>query len=335
MFIDSVVVSKAEFLNNYILNPEAGSIDSYQHHFKQNNHPDCYVYVNELGNLCYLAKQNNEDIINLYYSERINNRWTRPSKLRGINDKRQFKKVNYPFLMGDGQTLYFAAIGDDGLGGYDIYTSQFDKENQCFLQPVSLGMPFNSEANDYMFVIDEYSNLGWFATDRNQPADTVCVYTFIPNEVRTTYDPEQYTPEQIAQFARIASIRDTWDNQQQLSQAIGRLQMTKDRQRQQVKGRDFTFVINDDVTYYQLGDFKAAGNVQRYHQLSALRARYNKLMSTLSRARDYYATASNEERTELQPEIIATEKRQYELFEEIHLLEKQIRNQENIFLTKK
>lgn len=334
MFIDSIVTNKADFLKSYILNPETGSIDTYQNHFHQNRHPNCYAYVNELGNLCYLSQENNEGAINLYISERVNNKWSRPTKLRGINDNHQFQQVNYPFMMGDGQTFYFAAVSDDGLGGYDIYTSTYDKDSQRFLQPVNIGMPFNSDANDYMFVIDEYSNLGWFATDRNQPEDTVCVYTFIPNDIRTTYNLEDHTPEEMEQFACIASIRNTWDNDQQLSQAIARLQMTKDRLKQQVKGRDFTFVINDDVSYYQLNDFKATDNVDSYHRLSTIRARYNKLLATLERARNYYVTATPDEREELRPEILATEQKQHELYTEIHQLEKSIRNKENIFLTK-
>ena len=66
------------------------------------------------------------------------------------------------------------------MGGYDIYTSTYDKETKRFLTPVNIGMPFNSEADDYMFVIDEYSNTGWFARNRNPPADTVCIYVFVP-----------------------------------------------------------------------------------------------------------------------------------------------------------
>lgn len=333
MFIDSFVVNKADFLSRYILNPEAGRIDTYQNLYNNQRQPNAYVYINELGNRCFLSQENNEGIINLYSSERENNKWTRRTKLRGINSKQEFKKVNYPFMLGDGETLYFAAEGDEGLGGYDIYTSTYDKESQRFLQPVNIGMPFNSEANDYMFVIDEYSNIGWFASDRNQPADTVCVYVFVP-EPRKTYDPEVYTPEQIANFARIASIADTWTDKQKHDQALARLQMTRDRSRQTVEGRDFVFVINDDITYYQLSDFKETNNVKRYHELSSLRASYNKLTKVLQQAREYWPTAPKSELSELRTEILATEKRQFELYQRIHDKEKEIRNNEIIFLTK-
>ena len=53
-----------------------------------------------------------------------------------------------------------------------------------------MGFPFNSYANDYMLVIDETCNVGWFASDRYQPEGKVCIYTFIPNESRNPYDYE-------------------------------------------------------------------------------------------------------------------------------------------------
>ena len=236
-------------------------------------------------------------------------------------------------MLGDGETLYFAAEGDEGLGGYDIYTSTYDKDTQRFLQPVNMGMPFNSEANDYMFVIDEFSNIGWFASDRNQPADTVCIYVFVP-ESRKTYNPEVYTPEQIANFARIASIADTWTDKQKLDQALARLQMTRDRNRQTIEGRDFVFVINDDITYYQLSDFKEPKNVKRYHELSSLRASYDRITKALQQARDYWPTAPKDEVSELRAEVVATEARQFELYQNIRNKEKEIRNSEILFLTK-
>ena len=333
MFIDSIIINKADFLSRYTLNPEAGRIDTYQNLYNTKRQPNAYVYMNEIGNRCFLSQENNEGIINIYSSERVDNKWTRQTKLRGINDQKEFKRVNYPYMLGDGETLYFAAEGEDGLGGYDIYTSTYDKDTQRFLQPVNIGMPFNSEANDYMFVIDEYSNIGWFASDRNQPADTVCIYIFVPGP-RKAYDPEIYTPEQIANFARIASIADTWTDKQKLDQALARLQMTRDRSRQTVEGRDFIFVINDDITYYQLSDFKEPDNVRRYHELSSLRASLNKLNKALDQARDYWPTTPKNEIDELRTEVVATEKKQIELYQCIHDKEKEIRNSEILFLTK-
>ena len=167
MFIDSFVVPKANLLSAIRLSPEVGQVTRYQDIFHTEQQPDAYVHINELGSRCYLSLAPTDTTMQLYRSENLENHWTQPQQLKGINDDAQFPRVNYPFMMGDGQTLYFAAEGGDGLGGYDIYVTRYNTEEDQFLHPVNIGMPFNSEANDYFYIVDEYSNLGWFATDRN------------------------------------------------------------------------------------------------------------------------------------------------------------------------
>lgn len=334
LFIDSIVVNKQHFLQHYKLSPEVGSVARYQDFFHTKQQPEAYVYVNELGNSCYLSQEAADSTINLYHSETIDNRWSRPVPLKGINNDNEFQRVNYPFMMGDGQTFYFAAIGDEGLGGYDIYVTRYDSEDNQFLHPANIGMPFNSEANDYMYVIDEYSNLGWFATDRNQPADSVCIYVFEPSQTRQTYSATGLSPQEIASYARIDRIADTWNDSTTLSAALQRLHATTQPKRKQQEVTDFRFIINDNVTYTRLTDFKANGNIQRYKQLTALRKRYQRLLTTLQKARNYYTQASRDERDELRAEILASEQKQHELYLEIHQTEKAIRNTENIILTK-
>lgn len=334
MFIDSVVVNKQHFLQAYRLTPEVGKIARYQEFFNTSKQPDAYVYVNELGSRCYYSIEQEDSTMQLFASDNINNRWSHPQQLQGINDDKQFQHVNYPFMMGDGQTFYFAAEGEEGLGGYDIYVTRYDADDKVFLHPANIGMPFNSEANDYLYVIDEYSNLGWFATDRNQPADSVCIYTFIPPQTRQTYNAIGLSLEEIVPFARIDRIADTWTDENVRQEALQRLNNMSGKESANTIVSDIHFVINDNVVYTRISDFKATGNQERFQQLTVLNKRYERLVKALGHARNYYVTASQEERKELRPEILASEHRQYELYLDIHRLEKIIRNNENIFLTK-
>ena len=334
VFVDSIVVGKQQFLKSYCLAPEVGRIARYQDFFDTNTQPDSYVYVNELESHCYYSIEREDSTMQLFASDNNDNRWSRPHPLQGINDDGQFSRVNFPFMMGDGQTFYFAAEGAEGLGGYDIYVTRYDADDNCFLHPVNIGMPFNSEANDYLYVIDEYSNLGWFASDRNQSVDSVCVYIFIPSQSRQTYSTSGLSLEDIARFARIDCIADTWTDEAQRQAALQRLHDVAQGNTKKVENHDFQFVINDDVIYTRLSDFKAGGNQQRFQQLTSLRKRYDRLLKALDQAREYYATANQQERDELRPDILASEKKQHELFTDIHNMEKTIRNNENIFLTK-
>lgn len=103
------------------------------------------------------------------------------------NEKKLPASVNmagdqaFPFVLSDGLTLYFASTGDQSLGGYDLYVTRYNISTDAYLASNQLNMPFNSPFNDYMMAIDEEKGIGWFASDRYQQADSVCVYTFIPN----------------------------------------------------------------------------------------------------------------------------------------------------------
>ena len=135
-------------------------------------------------------------------------------------------------------------------------------------------------------------------------------------------------------YAQISSISDTWDDKELLSQALQRLEEVRKSQKPQDHSSDFSFIINDDITYRQLSDFKLRENVIRYQQLSALRNRQANLNQSLERTRDAYATASRKKRRAMMEDILSDEQEVLMLHQETHNLEKAIRNSENTFLTK-
>jgi hypothetical protein len=333
--IDSIVVNKDDVLQHYHLSPETGTIKDGNDFAHKKEHNGYFMYFNEIGSKCYFSKQETDSTSSLYYRESVDNEWLESILLPGINDEQQFRHVNYPYMMGDGTTFYFAADGDeDGLGGYDIYMTTYDKEDNHFLRPVNIGLPFNSEANDYLYVIDEYANLGWFATDRNQEEGKVCIYVFIPSEKRETYDAENYTPEELDGIAQISCIADTWNDEKQLKSALQRLDEVRKLQQTKDKADDISFVINDDITYHQVSDFKLQENVIRYQQLVALRSRQANLDQSLDKSRETYHSASKKKQRTMTDDILSDEQEVLTLYQAIHDLEKTIRNTENTFLTK-
>ena len=162
----------------------------------------------------------------------------------------------------------------------------------------------------------------------------VCIYVFVPSEKRETYNAEDYTPEEIDGFAKISSIADTWFDEEQYSLAIQRLDEVRQAQKPKDHSSDISFVINDDITYRQLSDFKVRENVIRYQQLTTLRNRQANLNQSLEKIRDLYAAANREGRKAMKDDILSNEQEILTLHRETHNLEKTIRNTENTFLTK-
>ncbi len=335
VFIDSVVISKDDFISAIRLNPESGQLFSYDEFIESEGHPNCYVYLNEMGNKCYFSNETEEGNIWLYTADKLGREWGAPVPLSGISEG--IREANFPFMMADGITLYFAARGSESIGGYDIFFTRSDSENGRFFKPENLGMPFNSEANDYMFAIDEMANIGYFVTDRRQPDGKVCVYTFIPPKTHRTY-PETYTKEQIRSRAEIRRISDTWGNGKDRKAALTRLQNLRSigkRASAATGSKAIRFVINDRVTYTSASQFRAPDNDILFAEYLSMQKQQKELKDNLDKSRNFYSKAKADDRQIIGKEILDNEKRYETSIREMKKLEKRIRNTENEFLMNK
>lgn len=323
VFIDSIVVDKQGFLSQYKLSAESGQLMYYADFFHNDEQPYSICFLNELGNKAWFAKSGT-----LYTTDLLGGKeWNTPAPLEGL-DRELFSPANYPFMMADGTTFYFSAAGPESIGGLDIFVTRYDSNTGKFLLPENIGMPFNSEANDYMIAFDEMSNIGYFATDRRQPEGKVCIYTFIPNKKRITYSPDEYDENVIKSRARIESIADTWNDEARRNDALNRLNSIE-KSMAKSKQEDFWFVVNDDIVYTSFSDFRSNENRERMKQLESLRKKYDDLSKEIDKARIYYSTkASNVEKNGLRAELLSYEQEYYQMETEIRQLEKVIRSSE-------
>ena len=166
------------------------------------------------------------------------------------------RNAAFPFQEADGITTYFAADGPESMGGYDIFVTRAGNDVNTYLHPENMGMPFNSPYNDYMYAIDEYTGIGWFASDRFQPEGKVCVYAFIPNSARVTIDYENTDKKELARLAQLKNIQAKQKNQAAVKAAKERLAAMISESPEEVK-HTISFVISDTKTYYEMSDFKS------------------------------------------------------------------------------
>ena len=324
MFIDSVVVSKSKLLSSLNIPDEAGSIQAYNNFFNTTDQPNSIVYLNQLKNKCVFSKFTDGGW-DLYSKEMIGGKWSNAVPLKGLDILGDDVDINWPFLLSDGTTLYFAAKGEESIGGFDIFMTRYDETTQSYLKPENIGMPFNSIDNDYFFIIDEYDGIGWFATDRNQPEGKVCIYSFIYNDVRENYVVDEYTPEQLRQLSEIHSISQTWTSNQARLSALEQLTAVYKRKFTQKKKNDFEFVINDELTYTTLTDFRSSEAAEMYVDLNELLRKKNKLDSSMERARIAYPTARQAHREQYKQQLLAAEKQSEKYETDIKNLSKEIR----------
>ena len=325
--IDSVVVDSADYLNAIYTNKEEGQVTTYNRFFKSEGNG--IVYINELGTKCLYSKIDEASGHKmLYQSDLLSDGWTQGEPLDGIDESNGLYDFDYPYLMPDGTTLYFSARGNDALGGYDIYRTRLAPDGKRFLKPENLGLPFNSEQDDYMYVIDEQNQLAYFASNRRQPGGKTCVYTFIPSETRTTVSGDD---EKVRSLARIDRIADTWENHSELETALNRKRAAsiQDKGQAKQKGESFSFRVNDQTVYTSLSDFRVLNNRTRMKELLSLKNQLAELETSLSKQRNSYTTASSLERQSQIPQILKAEQQVTALYKQIHQLEKTIRSTEN------
>ena len=319
MFIDSVVVDKNDFLNHLPLNKESGKLSYFNSFFNASKEVNTTVYVNEFNNRSYYAEGDSTQSA-IYTIDKLGNKWSKPVKISEITD--EFKNPDYPFLCSDGVTLFFGAKGAKSMGGYDIFITRYNGDDGTWYEPENYGLPYNSTANDYLLAIDDYDQLGWLVTDRRQEEGKVCIYTFVPTTPRQNFENDDLTKQQLNSFARILRIEDTWQFGDREA-ALKRVEELKQRNSQSSKpATDINFVINDDVTYHSINDFKTAAAREKYTQLVALQNEYKQNMATLDALRDEYAKSRD---AKVAKDILFYEKKTENQIKEIKNIEKELR----------
>ena len=304
---------------------ESGSVTDYNSFFETTEQPNAVVYLNQLKNKCVFSKYTDNGW-GLYSSELIGGKWANTMPLEGLDMAGNDIDINWPFLLSDGTTLYFAAKGEESIGGYDIFMTRYDESTGAYLKPENIGMPFNSISNDYFYVVDEFDGYGWFATDRNQPEGSVCIYSFILNNVRENYNQDAYTPEQLKQLSELHSISMTWTDESSRKHALEQLAEIAKRKHSVQKKNDFTFVINDKYTYTTLTDFKSADAAEKYARLNDILRKKAKLDNSMELARDAYPNAKPQQQEQYREQLLAAEKQSQRYETEIAVLTKEIRS---------
>lgn len=85
-------------------------------------------------------------------------------------------RETFPFVDTNGD-LYFASDGHVGLGGLDIFVSEMTSEGN-YEKGFNIGAPLNSKADDFSFVINSTTGLGYFASNREGGKGEDDIYSF-------------------------------------------------------------------------------------------------------------------------------------------------------------
>ncbi|WP_310559283.1 OmpA family protein [Flavobacterium sp.] len=88
-------------------------------------------------------------------------------------------RETFPFVSSDNE-MYFASDGHPGLGGMDIFVSKLD--NQTYKEAINVGEPLNSSKDDFSFIINNTTRLGYVSSNRDGGQGSDDIYRFKENK---------------------------------------------------------------------------------------------------------------------------------------------------------
>lgn len=248
VIIDSIAADFSDFYKAYRIPASAGRLlPPEKIPAEQSRQLASMAFMNESGDYLLWAEPDSIGINRIYESIRLTDgTWHTPQTvgnglLEGDSD--------YPFMMADGLTLYFANAGPESIGGYDIFVASRDAATGEYMQPQNLGMPYNSPYDDFMLAIDEQHGVGWWATDRNRLDGKVTIYVFVVNDLRKNYNPDE---DDVVSFAKIESFAAT-QGEEDYSALLA--EIADINPEKAARKADFLFPVGKGRVYTSLEDF--------------------------------------------------------------------------------
>ena len=88
-------------------------------------------------------------------------------------------RETFPYITSE-EVLYFSSDGHPGLGGLDIFATKI-KYNSYSGVVKNVGEPINSKLDDFTFIFNEETKLGYFASNRENGLGNDDIYSFVEN----------------------------------------------------------------------------------------------------------------------------------------------------------
>ncbi|MEI8137416.1 MAG: flagellar motor protein MotB, partial [Bacteroidota bacterium] len=112
----------------------------------------------------------------IFVCEFINGAWSKPKNLGGLINTPGDEV--FPTITEEG-ILYFASDAKPGLGGFDIFYAEPNKDAGTFFSAKNAGAPINTQFNDYGVYILKGGKAGYFSSNRKNNLQDDDIYYFV------------------------------------------------------------------------------------------------------------------------------------------------------------
>lgn len=152
--------------------------DATELKFNKDEYSNGHATVSADGKTMYFVSKRSDGLggTDIYSSTRTSDGWSTPASV-GTPINTEGNEM-FPFAADDGK-LFFSSDGHAGLGGTDIFYSEWI--NGSWTEPKNLGAPINSNNDDFAIFYETKSDRGFFCSNRNgQGNDDLFFYNHKP-----------------------------------------------------------------------------------------------------------------------------------------------------------
>lgn len=118
------------------------------------------------------ARKGGEGDLDLYVSEMTDEGNWGTAKNIGDNLNTSFHE-EVPFLVDNGNQLYFGSEGHGNMGGFDMFVSVYDSVENEWGEPINLGYPYNTVGNDLAYIVTFHNKFIYCPQNSNKRRDGI------------------------------------------------------------------------------------------------------------------------------------------------------------------
>ncbi|MCX6312246.1 MAG: hypothetical protein NT084_11510 [Bacteroidetes bacterium] len=93
---------------------------------------------------------------------------------------------DFPFMAPDGKTLYFSSEGHNSMGGFDLFYTIWDQDNNTWSQPKNVGYPVNSPEDDLTISFTDNNRVAYISSDRDGGIGDLDIWRVVFNEIQAS-----------------------------------------------------------------------------------------------------------------------------------------------------
>ncbi|MBL7964187.1 MAG: PD40 domain-containing protein [Flavobacteriales bacterium] len=178
---NKVAVGARDFFRFYDLSDVGGRIvvtpDELRTSLDKKNGYTSLIHLPDKGGPIYFSSFGKDGRTgrDIYRTELLpDGRFAEPVRLAGYINTDQDE--DYPFMAADGRTFYFCSKGHSSMGGFDVFRSTYDRNNDVFGAPQNMDFAVNTPDDDIFYLVDPEGKEACFASARASAQGQIHVY---------------------------------------------------------------------------------------------------------------------------------------------------------------